>query len=416
MRVKKYVAEELHEALRQLRAELGPEAMILQTKPCEIRRFFGLVRRKGVEVTAGVGMNFLTDLVPRKTDVPRTETANEKTVLPTVEQVLQQSSESSVPQQQTTSPEGDNLDDRMKKLEEGMLQIQALLAQNQQPCVQQPEPVPASPVQSLYRHLCAQGFRDDHARELADTMVEHGNGNATIEMLQERLIGNLMPSLSCVEPFREIPESSRVIALIGPTGVGKTTTLAKLSATCCLHGNKRVAMITTDTYRLAATDQLQRYADILGVSLEIVYTPEEMQQAIERHQDVDVIFVDTAGRSQKNLEQMSDLKRFLEAASPAQVHLLLSATTKYDDLMDVITRFELVPLSSLIITKTDESNSFGALWSLLRDVPLPVSYLTTGQNVPEDIEKATPERLARLFVLGVEEVNRASRKTAEQGK
>ncbi|HNT33947.1 MAG TPA: flagellar biosynthesis protein FlhF [bacterium] len=412
MRVKKYVAEELHEALRQLRAELGPEAMILQTKPCEIKRFFGLIRRTGVEVTAGVGMNFLTDLVQRKP-----ETSRPVAEQPSGEPAIAKPAAPTVSDEQVKTPEVISLEERMKRLEAGMLQIQDVLGNIRQPHSPGDEvelSVP-TPVQNLFRQLCVLGFTEDYALQLTDALKRHGNGSATLEMLQEHLIGTLTASLSCVEPLQAIPQSSKVIALIGPTGVGKTTTLAKLSASFCLHSNKRIAMITTDTYRLAATDQLQRYADILGVPLEIVYTPEEMRQAIDRLQDVDVIFVDTAGRSQKNLEQMSDLKRFLEAASPAQVHLLLSATTKYDDLMDVITRFELVPLSSLIITKTDESNSFGAIASLLKEVSLPVSYLTTGQNVPEDIEKATPDRLARLFVLGLNEAGRTGHNTGNEG-
>jgi len=382
LKVRKFVAKDIHEALREVKADLGPEAVILQTKPYQIRKFFGLIRQEGVEVTAGIGMNFLSDLVSKsKAEQPPAvveETPVEET-------------------QAVAAKAPDALEERIDSLEKTISVLQTSVTKIAE--VREVPPVVSYPpeVEKILVRLRDGGVEEGYLKEILrsyEGSEDSPENDALIQELTEKIAG----SVRCTGPLPFPPDAPKVIALIGPTGVGKTTTLAKISASYCLNRERKVAMITTDTYRLAATDQLKRYADILALPLDVVYSAEEMREAVKKRQDCDLIFIDTAGRSQKNATHMAELQVFLEAALPAQVHLLLSATTKHGDLLELVEKFELVPLDSLIITKLDESNSFGAVFNLLREVDLPVSYLTTGQNVPEDIELAKPERLAQILL------------------
>lgn len=186
------------------------------------------------------------------------------------------------------------------------------------------------------------------------------------------------------------------IALIGPTGVGKTTTVAKLAATYKLKHAKRVGLITIDTYRIAAVDQLKTYAGIIGVPLVVVMSPAEMTDALRELAGCDVVLIDTAGRSQRDDPRLEQLRAFIEAASPHEVHLVLSSTCTEAVMLEAAERFGRVRTDSIIFTKLDEAVSFGVLLNVVRSVNKKLSYLTTGQEVPHQIEPGRPERLAAL--------------------
>ena len=191
--------------------------------------------------------------------------------------------------------------------------------------------------------------------------------------------------------------SVRIIPLIGPTGVGKTTTLAKIAAQYALNDLGKVALITADTYRIAAADQLAKYAEILGLPLSVVYTPEEMKEALRTYKDYDFVFVDTAGRSPHHETHMEELGEILKLLGNSQVLLLVSCTTNYSDMLDIVERFSLTSIEGLVFTKLDEVEKYGNMLNLVHHVNLPVMYLTTGQGVPEDIELADPERIVELI-------------------
>jgi flagellar biosynthesis protein FlhF len=197
------------------------------------------------------------------------------------------------------------------------------------------------------------------------------------------------------------PGRRRLVALVGPTGVGKTTTIAKLAANFRLRDKRNVGLITVDTYRIAAVEQLRTYADIIDLPMRVVSTPVEMRDAVASMADLDLVLLDTAGRSPKDEDQLHELRAFLSEAEVDEIHLVLSSVASAATLSRTAERFAEVGTSALILTKLDEASGLGSLLPLLRTCKLPLSYLTNGQNVPDDIAPAERRKLAR-FVLGME--------------
>lgn len=189
-----------------------------------------------------------------------------------------------------------------------------------------------------------------------------------------------------------------IVALIGPTGVGKTTTLAKIAARFVLEQGVDAALITADTYRISAVEQLKTYSDIIGLPLEIVYTPQELQTALHKFRQKDLVLIDTAGRSQHNEFQMKELVDFLAANPRIERHLVMSATTKNRDAADILEKFSVCEPDCIVFTKTDETASVGMILNLLYRKEIALSFLTNGQSVPDDIVPATPEALADLLL------------------
>lgn len=195
-----------------------------------------------------------------------------------------------------------------------------------------------------------------------------------------------------------LPAESRTIVLIGPTGVGKTTTIAKLAARAKINERKRVGLITLDTFRIAAVDQLSKYARIIGIDLEVVSDPVEFRSSVGKltRQGAELILVDTAGRGQRDELKMQELRECLSVVPNAEVHLVLSTTTHPRTIRNIARRFSGVGFHRLILTKLDETESFGSLVGVLSQIDKPVSFLTDGQNVPDDIMTSDPDRLSEL--------------------
>jgi flagellar biosynthesis protein FlhF len=190
----------------------------------------------------------------------------------------------------------------------------------------------------------------------------------------------------------------KIIALVGPTGVGKTTTTAKLAAMYAMHKGAKVALVTTDNFRVGAFEQLKTYSKIMGVPLEIAVTSQELANATETHSDKDLIIIDTAGRSPKDHGRLDELKALLDSGLDIEMHLCLSATTRDKELSDAIANFSILPISSLLFTKLDEAENLGSIVNTHHRSKLPLSYFTNGQMVPEDIVVATPRKLANLVM------------------
>ena len=191
-------------------------------------------------------------------------------------------------------------------------------------------------------------------------------------------------------------KEQRIKAFIGPTGVGKTTTLAKLAAHYSLEKKMKVGMITTDTYRIAAVEQLKVYAEIMGLPIQVAPGKESFLRSLESFAEKDMILVDTPGRNHNDNRGLNELKAILP--SDVETVLLLNPAASREHLLEAADRFSIFDYDRLILTKVDECNHFGAMYEVLDEIGKPVSHVTTGQNVPRDIEKASPERLARLIL------------------
>ncbi len=215
------------------------------------------------------------------------------------------------------------------------------------------------------------------------------------------LAGLVERDLRCSGAIRTVPNRRKVVALVGPTGVGKTTTIAKLAANFKLRAGLRVGLVTVDTYRIAAVDQLRTYAEIIDIPMKVVSGPRDLQRVLNEFSDLDLVLIDTAGRSPADELQLQELKNLLAEGPVDEVHLVLSLAASTRSLINTARQFAGIRTSSMILTKLDESPGLGQLLAALPDLPFPISYLTTGQNVPDDIEPAVAARVARL-VLGLE--------------
>lgn len=257
----------------------------------------------------------------------------------------------------------------------------------------------------LYTSLLDTEVEDDLARELVCRAKQHASKSQLADpAATTALLSALIEQeLRVANPIVPAKGRRKVVALVGPTGVGKTTTLAKLAANFRLRDGAKIGLVTVDTYRIAAVEQLRTYAEIIDLPMKVVTTLAEMRQAMDELSGMDLVLIDTAGRSPKDEPQIRELKAFLDEARADEIHLVLSLASSLKTLETVAANFQPIGLSSLVLTKLDEALGAGALLNVARRLKTPISYLTTGQDVPDDIEPAQKTRMARL-ILGLDNV------------
>lgn len=242
-----------------------------------------------------------------------------------------------------------------------------------------------------------------YAKQIIDEIMHAGNIRTLDDMLA-CVYQKIILKLGQTKPisFDKGDKKPKVLFFVGPTGVGKTTTIAKLSSKLILEEKKKIAIFTSDTYRIAAVEQIKTYANILSIPVEIIYETKDLEKALPKYTEYDYILVDTAGRSHKNKEQADDLRALYNDFENYTLftYLVLSATTKYKDLKNITALYEDITECCLIFTKLDETDAIGNILNIKLDTGMPLSYISYGQNVPDDIEVMNPQIIAKQLLGG----------------
>jgi flagellar biosynthesis protein FlhF len=419
MKMKTFRATTMPQALAQVKSQLGSDAVIMHTRTIKRGGFIGLGSHTVVEITARRncsdiplqnrrgGSRQLRRLYASSDNIGMdsgAKTANDiRDKLPLLSQRRNITEEKTVqlPADRQSAMQ-QNRDDTGIKNEIGQLRglVENLVREQRQ------LHAPQMPEQlfDVYLELIQREVADEIAREMITHVQRDMTGSQIMsaDLVRQKLVKVMDDMISTAGPISyNLNGRARVVTLIGPTGVGKTTSIAKIAANLKLRSDKKVGLITIDTYRIGAIDQLRMYAQIIDVPLKVVLTPGELKETVESMRDsVDVILIDTAGRSQNDELKIKELKTFIDAAEPDEVHLVLAGTANHSHLLSAADKFKSIGYDRLIFTKLDEVISFGVVLSVLRKVDASVSYITTGQDVPDDIEVAGSRKLARML-LGI---------------
>jgi len=351
MRVKRFVADTAQQAIARVKRDLGDDALILHSRPFKEGGFLGLFAKKRYEVLAAID-NKETMRMPAREKSP-TVKGDEKQ-----RQLFQ-------PEQGVILPELEKVKKELSEIRMAIAGVSEQVRTTPPPAASQQEPQAAATTATPPK------------RELQEVLIQ-------------------------TYPIR-LRNRPTIVALVGPTGVGKTTTIAKLAANFALFEGKSVGLITIDTYRIAAVEQLKTYSEIINLPIEVVYTAADFKRALQNLSDKQLILIDTAVRSQKNKQQIRELRHFFNGRPLNETHLVLSANTKLEDLLETADSFKELNVNRLIFTKLDETNSLSNVVEVAEKLRIPLSYVTTGQSVPEDIEVATFEVIKRY--AGKEIVN-----------
>jgi flagellar biosynthesis protein FlhF len=382
MNLKKYEGATMKEALEKVKTDLGRNAVILHTKSFKRGGFLGLGGREIVEITASDDVRVLDRT--RREAPPKPGPANAL-----LETIYKSAAPLDAPAAFPQPLAGHALD----SIEAEVGSIKSL-------------------IHDLVRREHRRDLSNcaDHLVDLFDILIRRGVDDATAKAIVQRAkdgaaadapaaeLDAISTMLRIAGPIARKQQSARTVALIGPTGVGKTTTIAKLAANFKLREKLDVGLITIDTYRIAAVQQLKSYADIIGIPINVVLTPDELAGALHAFSNKDVVLVDTAGRSQCDAQKMGELKAFLDAGNFDEIHLVVSATTHTAHLESIVERFGPLAHDRLILTKIDESPCRGHLLNILLRINKAASYITTGQEVPDDIDVADAHKLAAIIM------------------
>lgn len=258
-------------------------------------------------------------------------------------------------------------------------------------------------IRLLYNTMLENEVDEKYANLIIEETDKNRKPNIPFDYILANIYQKIVLKFGKSEGILPAQDGPRVVFFIGPTGVGKTTTIAKIASSLSVDDKKKIAFITTDTYRIAAAEQLHTYASILEAPFRVVYTEEELTEAVRDYHEFDFIFVDTAGHSHKNEEQMDKMKSFLGTVgddADYQTFLVLSATTKYRDLRKIADSYRDTADYQLIFTKLDETTTLGSLFNMRMYTDAPIAYVTSGQNVPDDIERFNPQKTVKQLLGG----------------
>ena len=363
MRIKKVIANNYGEALGRVKSELGENAMVLSTRSIKFNQDQDAAQCSTlVEITAALDNDLHQD-----TAAVKAPSSNKKKWM-------------------SDDPGGEIRDLRAM--------IASLLTQTDK-------------AKSLglnetllpvYEKLIGRGVDDRVAARMFETLHERKQREEGDPFVSESYLVEVMKgAVKCEGPIRLDLDGPKVVALVGPTGSGKTTTIAKLAARFALQQKKKVALVTLDTYRMGAWEQLESYGELMQVPVFLAADRSDFSRTLEKNQDKDVILVDTMGKSHRDLEYCKRLKQVLEAAPQVEVHLVQSATSQESVVTECFKQFAPLGIDRVLFTKLDEAVHFGLLFNCSVQHRIPFSYFATGQSVPEDLEVAVREKVIRLI-------------------
>ncbi|NOZ06864.1 MAG: flagellar biosynthesis protein FlhF [Chloroflexi bacterium] len=383
MRVKRYMMKDMSKAMAHIRADLGPDAVILSSRQMRRDGFFGRLRAPVWEVLAAV------DSAQPNQPLLKTLLSAEQ---PAATQANLPANESALPPQQDSS-----YTEELRALRQEIRDLQAAVTQLTRRSAVTPVLQLPPLLQEMHQSLLDQRFLPEVATDITLKVAQTLSPQALSDRkaIQTQMVWSLANLLPVKELSHRYDDHPPVMFVVGPTGVGKTTTIAKLAADYALRKNIPVTLATTDTYRVAAIQQLETYGEILGLPVNVVYSPDELRDLAEKQTDNGIILVDTPGRSPFNSAELASLRSFLEPVPNREVFLTLSACTKGADLEQAASRFGPMMPDGLLFTKLDETDAVGPLFNTVCRTGLPLTYVTTGQKVPDDIEIARPDRVAR---------------------
>jgi flagellar biosynthesis protein FlhF len=442
MKTKKIIADTMPQALKMVRQQLGDNAIIVNTRAINTGGLFGFFTKQKYEVTAYT-VEKSEELQGPKIRFDQKEQAsssvfekNSQDLMKVDEKEKQNSVFHKSPQKlyqvysqietikdndkkdpplptetqlqakvQSPSVEVDqHLLDEMKQMRKMMMTLMMGDKQGSN--------LPTGMVNSVNR-LRKQGVDEDVIEFIVNSLLKKYE---SINDITEKDIKNEMIAIIAeiitkrVSVTTSISDTTRMINIIGPTGVGKTTSIAKLATEQVLKQKRRVAMITTDVYRIAAVEQLKTYAGILNVPIEVVRSADELEKAITKLAHYDLIYMDTTGRNYKEVKYRESINEFINHPQKSENYLVLSLTTKFEDMEILLKEFLKSPIKKLILTKLDETSSYGSILNIAYKYPYQLAYITIGQSVPEDITAIDPPMLAR-YLIGEETEDGSSSKS-----
>lgn len=427
MIIKKFQAKTEEAALELARKELGSGIVVMNVKKVKKKGLFSIFKPQQVEVTVALEeeekQNF-REAVAKVSEIARQSEAagNSRSAKTESEQPAKQGKVEPGPQpekqrqqekQRRPEKNTQTIDSRQESaIEEKLSTLQNLLekqisdVQEKEKDSTEEEKKEDSNVaffQLLYKMLLDNEIEETYAGQLVDELDGSVKPDMPIDYLLSVVYQKMVLKFGQIKTIQPAEKGPKLVYFIGPTGVGKTTTIAKIASRFSVVEKKKIVLLTADTYRIAAAEQLRTYANILEVPFRIIYTPQEIRTAIEDYAAYDYIFVDTSGHSQKNTDQRDDTLALLRAAdgqAEKEVYLVVSATTKYRDLLNIADTYQKLTDFRLVFTKLDETQCQGNLFNLRLHTDAPMSYVTCGQNVPDDIGEFDAQKTVKLLLGG----------------
>lgn len=402
MIIKKFQANTETEAIMLAKEELGKDAIVMNIKTISPKGIYKLFRKSIVEITAAVDEN-----ITYKNDKP-------KTVTPTAANLQRKPSSDIIyddPKEMSREFEKGESAAAPSAIELKLNNLQSLLekqmmekekAAEEKPEVKVETNKNLACIQLIYNQLVSNEVDEKFANQIITEIEGNLKKDASMDNILASIYQKIILKLGQPRMIEISGKTPKFIFFIGPTGVGKTTTIAKIASKFKVSEKAKVAFLTADTYRIAAVEQLRTYANILGIPLKVIYTEEEMKQAKDEFSDYDLIFVDTAGRSHRSKEQRDDIESLIHSVpeDEREIYLVLSATTKYRDLIKITEAYSEIINYNLIFTKLDETSSIGNLFNIRMLTEAPLSYATFGQNVPDDISRVDAQSIAKQLLRG----------------